>query len=89
VLAYGSATGCGTASLANGCIIGYNVNSGSISGSTLPTGALAEAGGTSGIVVDNANSDAQNIYFSTLSNQTCSTSGGTGGCAIQTIQSAP
>ena len=89
VLAYGSATGCGTASLANGCIIGYNVNSGSISGSTPPTGALAEAGGTSGIVVDNANSDAQNIYFSTLSNQTCSTSGGTGGCAIQTIQSAP
>lgn len=89
VLAYGSATGCGTASLANGCIIGYNVNSGSISGSTSPTGALAEAGGTSGIVVDNASSGAQNIYFSTLSNQTCSTSGGTGGCAIQTIQSAP
>jgi hypothetical protein len=89
VLAYGSATGCGTASLANGCIIGYNVNNGSISGSTSPTGALAEAGGTSGIVVDNASSGAQNIYFSTLSNQTCSTSGGTGGCAIQTIQSAP
>ena len=89
VLAYGSATGCGTASLANGCIIGYNVNSGSISGSTSPTGALAEAGGTSGIVVDNASSGAQNIYFSTLSNQTCSTSGGTGGCAIQTMMSAP
>ena len=89
VLAYGSATGCGTASLANGCIIGYDVNSGSISGSTPPTGALAEAGGTSGIVVDNASSGAQNVYFSTLSNQTCSTSGGTGGCAIQTIMSAP
>jgi hypothetical protein len=89
VLAYGSATGCGTASLANGCIIGYNVNSGSISGSTSPTGALAEAGGTSGIVVDNASTGAQNIYFSTLSNQTCPTSGGIGGCAIQTIQSAP
>jgi hypothetical protein len=89
VLAYGSTTGCGTASLANGCIVGYNVNSGSISGSTSPTGALAEAGGTSGIVVDNASSGAENIYFSTLSNQTCSTSGGTGGCAIQTIMSAP
>jgi hypothetical protein len=89
VLAYGSATGCGVASLANGCIIGYNVNSGSIGGSTSPTGALAEAGGTSGIVVDNASSGAQNIYFSTLSNQSCTTSGGTGGCAIQTIQSAP
>ena len=89
VLAYGSPTGCGTASLANGCILGYNVNSGSISASTAPTGALAEAGGTSGIVVDNASSAAENIYFSTLSNQTCSTSGGTGGCAIQTIMSAP
>ena len=89
VLAYGSPTGCGTASLANGCILGYNVNSGSISGSTSPTGALAEAGGTSGIVVDNASSGAENIYFSTLSNQSCSTSGGTGGCAIQTIMSAP
>jgi hypothetical protein len=89
VLAYGSATGCGVASLGNGCVIGYNINSGSISGSTSPTGALAEAGGTSGIVVDNASSGAQNIYFSTLSNQSCSTSGGTGGCAIQTIQSAP
>ena len=45
--------------------------------------------GTSGIVGDNASSGAQNGYFSTLSNQTCSTSGGTGGCAIQTIMSAP
>jgi len=32
---------------------------------------------------------ASNIYFSTLLNQTCTTSGGTGGCAIQTSQSAP
>ncbi len=28
------------------------------------------------------------IYFSTLSNQTCATSGGTGGCAVQASQSA-
>jgi hypothetical protein len=89
VLAYGSATGCGTASLANGCVIGYNVDSGSISSSTSPTGAAAEAGGTSGIVIDNASPDAQNIYLSTLLNQTCTTSSGTGGCAIQTLQSAP
>ncbi|MGA2359654.1 MAG: hypothetical protein ABSF66_11685 [Terriglobales bacterium] len=43
--------------------------------------------GTSGIVVDNGATGAQNIYFSTLLNQTCT--GGTGGCAIQTSQSAP
>ena len=92
VLAYGAPFGssaCGTASLANGCVIGYNVNSGTISGSTLVTGGTAEAGGTSGIVIDSGTSGAQNIYFSTLLNQTCTTSGGTGGCAIQTTQAAP
>ena len=89
VLAYGYPSACGTAARsANGCVIGYNVNSGTISGSTAATGATAEAGGTSGIVVDSGTSGAQNIYFSTLLNQTC-TSGGTGGCAIQTSQSAP
>jgi hypothetical protein len=89
VLSYGYPSACGTASLGNGCVIGYNVNSGTISTSTTATGATAEAGGTSGIVVDSATSGAQNIYFSTLLNQTCTTSGGTGGCAIQVSQIAP
>ena len=89
VLSYGYPIACGTASLGNGCVIGYNVNSGAISASTTPTGATPEAGGTSGIVIDSATSGAQNIYFSTLLNQTCTTSGGTGGCAIQVSQSAP
>ena len=48
-----------------------------------------EAGGMSGIVIDNNAAGAQNIYFSTLLNQMCTTSGGTGGCGIQTVQSAP
>src|ERR1019366_5744454 len=89
VLAYGAfGSGfCGTATLGNGCVIGYDVTNGTISGSTTPTGATAEAGGTSGIVVDSGATGAQNIYFSTLLNQTCT--GGTGGCAIQTSQSAP
>jgi len=65
------------------------VTSGTITGSTTPTGATAEAGGTSGIVVDNGAAGAQNIYFSTLLNQVCTTSLGTGGCAIQTSQVAP
>jgi hypothetical protein len=85
VLAYGNVSGCVTGTLANGCVIGYNVYGGS---ATL-TGASAEAGGTSGIVVDNGSAGAQNIYFSTLLNQSCKTSGGTGDCAIQTVQSAP
>ncbi len=89
VLSYGFPSGCAPATLGNGCIIGYNVNGGTISASTATTGATAEAGGTSGIVVDSGTAGAQNIYFSTLLNQTCTTSGGTGGCAIQTSQSAP
>jgi hypothetical protein len=92
VLAFGAPFGsaaCGTATLVNGCVIGYDVTNGTISGSTTPTGATVEAGGTSGIVVDSGAAGAQNIYFSTLLNQTCTTSGGTGGCAIQTSQSAP
>ena len=88
VLSFGYPTTgyCGTASMANGCVIGFNVTAGTINSSTTPTAAAPEAGGTSGIVVDNASAGAQNIYFSTLLNQCV---GGTTGCAIQTSQSAP
>ena len=91
VLAFGSPTTgfCGTASLNQGCVMGFDVTSGTITPATNPTAATAEAGGTSGIVVDNAALGGSNIYFSTLLNQTCTTSGGTGGCAIQTLQVAP
>ena len=87
VLAYGVPSGCTAPSLGNGCVIGYNVYGGSISPGTLPTGAAPAAGGTSGIVVDNGTTGPQNIYFSTLLNQGCTTSGGNGGCAIQLSQS--
>ena len=80
---------CPSQSVSMGCIIGFDVTSGTISGSTAATGVLAESGGTSGIVVDNGKSGASNIYFSTLLNQSCTTSGGTNGCATQTLQSAP
>jgi hypothetical protein len=56
----------------------------------LPSAALAAAGGTSGIIIDNfvnTPSGASQVYFSTLSNQTCTTSGTTGGCAVQASQS--
>ena len=57
----------------------------------IATASLAAAGGTSGIIMDNvATSPAgtSQAYCSTLSNQTCTTSGGTGGCAVQASQSA-
>jgi hypothetical protein len=52
------------------------------------TAALAAAGGTSGIIIDNTVSSggASQVYFSTLSSQPCGTSGA-GGCAIQASQS--
>jgi hypothetical protein len=57
---------------------------------TTPTSATAsETGGTSGIVVDNSSATvgASQVYFTPLSGQTCTTSGGLGGCAIQASQS--
>ncbi len=48
----------------------------------------AESGGTSGIIIDNTSSSAgaSQVYFSTLTNGTC-TPGTTGGCAVQASQS--
>ena len=51
----------------------------------LPTAAVQVSGGTSGIIMDNVVSSttmagASQVYFSTLSNQACTTSS-TGGCA--------
>jgi hypothetical protein len=50
----------------------------------------AAAGGTSGIIIDNfvgsgTLAGASQVYFSTLSDQACGTSG-TGGCAVQASQ---
>lgn len=59
----------------------------------VPTAATPVAGGTSGVVADNTVGSgtlagASQIYFTTLSDQTCATSGGTGGCAVQVSQPA-
>jgi len=58
----------------------------------IATAALAETDGTSGIIIDNTVGSGtivggSQIYFSTLGNQTCGTSGG-GRCAVQASQSA-
>lgn len=47
------------------------------------------AGGTSGLIIDNTVgtlAGASQVYFSTLSNQTCGTSPTPGGCAVQASQ---
>lgn len=90
VLSYGAPAAC-SSTLANGCVMGFDVTSGSISAGTAPTAATTEAGGTSSIIIDNsaALAGASNIYFTPLANQLCSSSGTVGGCAIQTLQSAP
>jgi len=58
----------------------------------IATADAAATGGTSGIIVDNTVGSgtlagASQVYFSTLSDQPCGTSG-TGGCAIQASQAA-
>jgi hypothetical protein len=54
-----------------------------------PISALPAAGGTSGIIIDDVLNGTvagtSQIYFNTLSNQVCGTSG-TGGCAVQASQ---
>jgi hypothetical protein len=54
---------------------------------------IAAAGGASGIIIDNTVSTgtqagASQVYYSTLTNGVCATSGGTGGCAVQASQAA-
>ena len=83
---------CGGGSLMIGCVMGFDVTSGTISGATTPTAATPSTGGVSGIIIDNfatTPGGTSNIYYSTLGNQACPTSGGTGGCAIQVSQSTP
>lgn len=64
-----------------------------INAGNLPTAAFRAVGGTSAIIMDNVvgpgtMAGASQVYFSTLGNQTCTTSGVTGGCAVQASQSA-
>lgn len=56
-----------------------------------PIAALVATGGTSGIIIDNTvttgtPTGTSQVYFTTLGNQACGTSG-TGGCAVQASQS--
>jgi hypothetical protein len=57
-----------------------------------PNAGLTVASGTGGIIIDNSVGSstlagASQVYFFTLGNQVCTTSTGTGGCAMQAAQS--
>ncbi len=88
----GFVSGC---SASTGCVISYTV-----SGTTATLKAAgAIAGGASGMIVDTQNTSGSlttnNLYFGTLSTSaTCAgvsgpVGNGTGGCAIQALQTAP
>jgi len=55
-----------------------------------PNSGLTVTGGTGGVIIDGTKTSAgaSQVYFFTLANQVCVTSGGTGGCAMQASQSA-
>jgi len=83
------ASSCTSAS--SGCVMGFNVTSGSISTTTNASSDANEAGGTSGIIIDNTVGSgtlagASQVYFSTLANST-GTCGTNVGCAVQASQS--
>jgi hypothetical protein len=90
-------SGCTGGSTTVGCVFNFDLTVGSgMTESTeiLPTAALSglnSEGGSSGMVIDNGlatTAGAGQIYFTPLGNQTCTTSGTSGGCAMQASQSA-
>jgi hypothetical protein len=75
----------------SGCVMSFDITNPLTWGPLKSTAATSTVtGGTSGIVIDNSSSagGASQVYFTPLSDQPCTTSGGTGGCAIQASQSA-
>jgi hypothetical protein len=82
VTASGNRTGCSGA-----CVYSFNATTALAAGANAFAG-MKSAGGSSGIVIDNAglnSTTVANIYYSTLGSQVCGT-GGTGGCAVQATQ---
>jgi len=83
-------------SCTGGCVYNFLVGNGAtISVPTKATQAIQSTGGSSGIVIDNkgAGTGESQIYYTPMANMACvgngSTGSGTGGCAVQTSQSAP
>ena len=97
VSAHGSVSTINTSSsCTGGCVYNFLVGNGTtISVPTEATQAIQSTGGSSGIVIDNKGSGTgeSQIYYTPMANMACvgngSTGSGTGGCAVQTSQSAP
>ncbi len=71
-----------------GCIMSFNITSGTLASGTAPTASLPENGGTSGMVIDtlgSGTSGANQVYFSPLATGQVCPSGA--GCAVQASQS--
>ncbi|MGA3033731.1 MAG: hypothetical protein ABSD70_10635 [Terracidiphilus sp.] len=88
---YSVAVGTSTGAYVATCNTGASPHTGNC-----PTNGVAEAGGSSGIVIDNygTGTGESQLYFTPLANQVCAGNGtsgssGTAGCAIQTSQTAP
>jgi hypothetical protein len=89
-----SVTGSGSQSACTGaCMYSFILPANTTTHTGTASSGLNVAGGSSGIVIDNSGSATgeSQIYFSTLSSQSCSGNGstgsGTGGCAVQASQS--
>jgi hypothetical protein len=82
---------CSGAGAAGACVYSFNVGSGG--SETTPVDGLSASGGSSGIIIDNLSSaGGSQIYYTTLSTQSCAGNGGgqgagSGGCAVQASQS--
>jgi hypothetical protein len=89
VTANGSNTDCTGA-----CLYNFSLPTTGNGTAGAATAGLAVADGASGVIIDNnvasgTLAGASQIYFSSLGSETCSTSGGTGACAVQASQSNP
>ena len=85
----GTQTGTSCSGTTTACLYSFDATAPLTTTSTAAAG-LAAPGGTSGTIIDNMSttfSGASQVYFSTLINGTCATSGTNGGCAVQASQS--
>ena len=93
-------TSMGSPACAGACLYNFIVATGgtattpgTLSAPTTATAGLAAANGTTGIIIDNtaATNGESQIYYTTMSTQSCANAGTTttGNCAVQTSQTAP
>jgi hypothetical protein len=71
-----------------GCLMSFSTSAVAFGPGIAPLARTSVTGGTTGIVIDNSSAagGASQVYFTPLADQPCTTSGGTGGCAIQASQ---